>query len=141
MKNEGIKVLSSAATAASHPMQQQCPGHSPGQAFHRGDPPQQPHYHSITTFESRIPAVGALAWYKWFRAGSTLLSIAEEVQPDRHSCPAVLTVVWIELDSNYTRQTSDNLISCLDIPSESKRVILSNVPKSKIQTLLELKIK
>ena len=30
----------------------------------------------VTTFESRIPAVGALTWYKWFRAGSTLLSIA-----------------------------------------------------------------
>ena len=37
------------------------------------------------------------------------LPVAEEVQPDRNSCPAVLTVVWIVLDSNYTRQTSDNL--------------------------------
>ena len=30
----------------------------------------------ITTFESCIPSAGAFAWYKWFRAGSTLLSIA-----------------------------------------------------------------
>ena len=37
------------------------------------------------------------------------LPVAEEVQPDRNSsCPAVLTVVWIVLDSNYARQTSDN---------------------------------
>ena len=35
------------------------------------------------------------------------LPVAEEVQPDRNSCPVVLTVVWIELDSNCTRQTSD----------------------------------
>ena len=30
------------------------------------------------------------------------LPVAEEVQPDRNRCPGVLTVVWIELDSNYT---------------------------------------
>ena len=34
---------------------------------------------------------------------------AEEVQPDRNSCPAILTVEWIVLDSNYTRQTSNCL--------------------------------
>ena len=35
------------------------------------------------------------------------LPVDDEVQPDRNSCPAVLTVVWFVLDSNYTRQTSD----------------------------------
>ena len=35
--------------------------------------------------------------------------VAEEVQPDRSSCSAVLTKVWMVLDSNYTRQTSDSL--------------------------------
>ena len=37
------------------------------------------------------------------------LPVAEEVQPERNSCPAVLIVVWIVFDSNYTRQTSDSL--------------------------------
>ena len=37
------------------------------------------------------------------------LPVAEEVQPDRNNCPAVLTVVWMALDSNYTRQTSNRL--------------------------------
>ena len=34
------------------------------------------------------------------------LPVADEVQPNRSSCPAVLTVEWSVLDSNYTRQTS-----------------------------------
>ena len=37
------------------------------------------------------------------------LPVAEEVQPERNSCPVVLTVVRIVLDSNYIRQTSDRL--------------------------------
>ena len=31
------------------------------------------------------------------------LPVAEGVQPDRNSCPAVLTEVWIVLESNYAR--------------------------------------
>ena len=38
------------------------------------------------------------------------LPVAEEAQPDRNSCPAVLTEVRIGLDSNYTRQTSYNKV-------------------------------
>ena len=30
------------------------------------------------------------------------LPVAEEFQPDRNSCPAVLTVIWIVLDYYYT---------------------------------------
>ena len=30
------------------------------------------------------------------------LPVTEEVQPDRNSCPAVLTAEWMVLDSNYS---------------------------------------
>ena len=41
------------------------------------------------------------------------LPVAEEVQPDHNSCPAVLTVVWIVLDSVYTKQISDHWLDFL----------------------------
>ena len=62
------------------------------------------------------------------------LLVAEEVQPDRNSCPAVLKVVWIVLVSNYTRQTSDIDIqynACLLYTSPSPRDLsTSRMPSS-----------
>ena len=49
------------------------------------------------------------------------LPVAEEVQPDRNSCPFVLTVVWIVLDSNYARQTSESIHCISSIPSRMSR--------------------
>ena len=53
----------------------------------------------ITTFESCIPAAGALLGISGFDLDPHYcqLPVAEEVQPDRNSCPAVLTVVRIVL--------------------------------------------
>ena len=52
------------------------------------------------------------------------LPVAEEVQPDRNSCLAVLTQVWIVLDSNHAWQTSDSLTQVLDSVKYPKLVDL-----------------
>ena len=63
--------------------------------------------HSNIVFQLRLYSLGITGFE--LDPHYCQLPIAEEVQPDRNSYSAVLTVVWIVLDSNCTRQTSNSL--------------------------------